>query len=75
MDDSQDSGLDRVRSVLEMRVEDAGDLLRFGTAIANFTADELILLAGNLPTHPRIGDKPTPSRNVRLEPRHKPVMT
>ena len=51
MDNPKDSGLDRVRSVLNMRVEDAWDLLRFGVTIADFTTEELIVLANNLPTH------------------------
>jgi hypothetical protein len=54
MDDSKDSGMDRVRSVLNMRVEDAGDLLRFGVRIADFTTEELVVLASNLPTHTAI---------------------
>jgi hypothetical protein len=54
MGDPKDSGLDRVRFVLNMRVEDATDLLRFGVTIADFTTEELIVLASNLPTHTTI---------------------
>ena len=46
-----DSGVDRVRAVLGMRVENAGDLLRFSASIADFSGEELIRLAGELPKY------------------------
>lgn len=58
MDDPQDSGLLRVRSVLGMRARDSEDLLRFGTEIADFSTQELIVLASSFPkSHKRVDDE------------------
>ena len=53
MQNSENSGLDRVRSVLRMRVADAADLVRFSASIADFSAEELIHLANELPRYER----------------------
>jgi hypothetical protein len=51
MQGPKDSGLDRVEAVLSMRVADAVDLLRFSASIADFSSEELIRLASELPRH------------------------
>ena len=48
---SRNPALDRVGDVLSMRVTDVGDLLRFSASIADFSGDELIRLARELPTY------------------------
>jgi hypothetical protein len=49
MQSPKNPGVDRVRVVLSMRVTDVGDLLRFSASIADFSGDELIRLARELP--------------------------
>jgi hypothetical protein len=58
MQSPKDRGRDRVETVLSMRVSDAGDLLRFSDFIADFSSDELIRLAHELP---RYGGEPLKS--------------
>ena len=49
MQSPKDSEADRVGVVLSMRVADAADLVRFSTSIADFSGEELIRLANELP--------------------------
>jgi hypothetical protein len=51
MQSPKDPGRDRVETVLSMRVSDARDLLRFSDFIADFSSDELIRLAHELPRY------------------------
>jgi hypothetical protein len=51
MQNPKDSDLDRVGAVLSMRVADAADLVRFSTSIADFSGEELIRLANELPKY------------------------
>ena len=58
MQSPNNPGVDRVGVVLSMRVTDVGDLLRFSDFIADFSSDELIRLAHELP---RYGGEPLES--------------
>ena len=51
MQSPKNPGVDRVRGVLRMRITDVGDLLRSSASIADFSGDELIRLARELPTY------------------------
>jgi len=51
MQSAKDSDLDRVGAVLSMRVVDAADLVRFSASIADFSGEELIRLANELPKY------------------------
>ena len=51
MQSPKDSDVDRVGTVLSMRVADAADLVRFSTSIADFSGEELIRLANELPKY------------------------
>ena len=51
MRNGNDLGQDRVRAVLAMRVLDAADLLKFNELVADFSREELIRLADELPRH------------------------
>jgi hypothetical protein len=51
MQSAKDSDLDRVGAVLSMRVADVADLIRLSTSITDFSVDELIRLANELPKY------------------------
>lgn len=51
MQNRKNAALDRVGDVLSMRVTDVGDLLRFSASIADFSGDELVRLAKELPRY------------------------